>query len=402
MTLASRFRERFLIPENTIYLDGNSLGPLSRDAEAAVQRTLAEWRALAIHGWTEGTHPWLFLAERVGAGLAPLVGAAPESVIATGSITVNLHQLVSTLYSGTGKLLCERGAFPSDRYALQSHGEVVLVEPDEAALEAAFATKAIELAVLPSVLYTTGRLLDMPRLTASARENGVTLLWDLAHSIGIVPHQLDSWGCDGAFWCHYKWLSGGPGAVGGLYLNPRHHEKRPGLAGWFGSRKETLFANTLEQVPAEGAARLQIGTTHVLSLAPVEATVALVNEAGIENIRRESLWLTALLRRDAEKAGFEVVTPRLDSQRGGHIAVRHPDAAALCRALRAVGVIPDHRPPDLIRFAPNPLFNSSDDCTEAIRRLAELASATPADTHALASATPALASEREVRTGLVP
>lgn len=384
MVLSDRFRARFLLPEGMIYLDGNSLGPLSLDAEAAVLRTLAEWREGAIHGWTEGTHPWLFLAERVGAGLATLVGAEPASVIATGSITVNLHQLVATLYSGTGNLLCEQGAFPSDRYALQSHGPVALVEPEEDAIESALATGEVALAVLPSVLYTSGRLLDMPRLTASARTHGVTLLWDLAHSIGIVPHQLDTWGCDGAFWCNYKWLSGGPGAVGGIYLNPRHHEKRPGLAGWFGSRKDMLFANTPEQIPADGAARLQIGTTHVLSLAPVEAAVALVNEAGIENLRRESLALTTVLAAEAQRAGFTVVTPHADHQRGGHIALRHPEAAALCRALRQVSVVPDHRPPDLIRFAPNPLFNTVEECQEAIRLLVELAD------------TPALASEGEL------
>lgn len=362
-----------------IYLDGNSLGLLTDQAEAAVLRTLAEWRELAIHGWTEGAHPWLFLAERTGAQLARLVGAEAASVIATGSITVNLHQLLATLYDGKGKVLIDSGAFPTDRYALQSHlqlrgvsGALEAVAPDEAAVEAAFATGEFSCAVLPSVVYTTGRLLDIERLTASARAHGVVLLWDLAHSIGMVPHQLDVWGCDGAFWCGYKWLAAGPGSVGGLYLNERHHEKTPGLQGWFGSRKEALFANDDTLQPADGAARLQLGTSHVLSLAPLEATARALADYGIERLRTESLALTSLLRDEAEKAGFTVVTPRDDSQRGGHITLAHPHAAALCRALRRHEVIPDHRPPDLIRFAPNPLYTTESDCKTAISLLAQL------------------------------
>nr|WP_309692567.1 kynureninase [Armatimonas sp.] len=365
-----------------IYLDGNSLGLCTHEAEAAVLRTLAEWREWAIHGWTEGTHPWLFLAERTGAQLARLVGAGPESVVAMGSITVNLHQLLATLYEGEGKVLIEQGAFPTDRYAIQSQLQLRGLSASEALeaaaanedeIEGAFATGRFSCAVLPSVVYTTGRLLDMERLTAAAYKHKIILLWDLAHSIGIVPHQLDAWGCDGAFWCGYKWLAAGPGSVGGLYLNPRHHNKTPGMQGWFGSRKDTLFANDETLQPADGAARLQLGTSHVLSLAPLEATAKALADYGIERLRAESLALTALLRNEAENADFIIATPREDSQRGGHIAIRHPKAAALCRALRRHEVIPDHRPPDLIRFAPHPLYTSEDDCRKTIALLAALA-----------------------------
>ncbi|WP_395095281.1 kynureninase [Armatimonas sp.] len=367
-----------------IYLDGNSLGLCTHEAEAAVLRTLAEWRELAIHGWTEGTHPWLFLAERTGAQLARLIGAEARSVVAVGSITVNLHQLLATLYQKQekGKVLIEHGAFPTDRYAIQSQLRLCglsasealeAVVADEDTIEAAFATGKFSCAVLPSVVYTTGRLLDMPRLTSAAHRHGVVLLWDLAHSIGIVPHQLDAWGCDAAFWCGYKWLAAGPGSVGGLYLNPRHHDKTPGMQGWFGSRKDALFANDETLQPAEGAARLQLGTSHVLSLAPLEATAKALADYGIERLRQESLALTALLRAEAQRAGFIIATPYEDAQRGGHIAIRHPQAAALCRALRRYEVIPDHRPPDLIRFAPHPLYTSEDDCRKTIALLAALA-----------------------------
>ena len=359
-----------------IYLDGNSLGLLTDEAEQAVLRTLSEWRELAIHGWTEGTHPWLFLAERTGAQLARLIGAEPESVVAMGSITVNLHQLLATLYDGEKKILIDSGAFPTDRYAVQSHLELrglsrmlEKVTPDDALIEAAFATGEFSCAVLPSVVYTTGQLLDMHRLTESAHRHSVVLLWDLAHSIGIVPHQLDAWGCDAALWCGYKWLAAGPGSVGGLYLNPRHHQRAPGLQGWFGSRKDALFAGDDTLQPAEGAARLQLGTSHVLSLAPLEATTKALADYGIERLRAESLALTELLRTEAERAGFTVVTPQENSRRGGHIAIQHPQAAALCRALRQHQIIPDHRPPDLIRFAPHPLYTTVSDCQTAIATL---------------------------------
>ena len=326
-----------------IYLDGNSLGLCTHEAEAAVLRTLAEWRERAIHGWTEGTHPWLFLAERTGAQLARLVGAVPESVVAMGSITVNLHQLLATLYEGEGKVLIEQGAFPTDRYALQSHlmlrgmpKALETVVADEDTIEAAFATGEFSCAVLPSVVYTTGRLLDMERLTAAAHKHKVILLWDLAHSIGIVPHQLDAWGCDAAFWCGYKWLAAGPGSVGGLYLNPRHHGKTPGMQGWFGSRKEALFANDETIQPADGAARLQLGTSHVLSLAPLEATAKALADYGIERLRQESLALTALLRAEAQRAGFIIATPYEDAQRGGS-ARRIAKAGASDPAFAGVG-----------------------------------------------------------------
>ena len=234
-----RFRERFLLSPDVIYLDGNSLGPISVDAEAALLSAVESWKTRRIEGWTEGESPWLFLPENLGARLAPLIGTEPDEVVATGSTTVNLHQLLATLYDGRGNVLLDAGAFPTDRYALQSHltlrgvdpkGALVYCPPDDDALDLALKS-GVTLAVLPSVVYTSGRLLDMARLTATAQAHGVTTLWDLSHSIGAVPHCLSEIGADGAFWCSYKWLSAGPGAVGGLYLNRRHHEKAPGTGG---------------------------------------------------------------------------------------------------------------------------------------------------------------------------
>jgi kynureninase len=371
-------RERFSIPEGVIYLDGNSLGPLSWDAKNSLERAVQSWETHRIEGWTEGGEPWLFLPEKLGARLAPLVGAKPEEVVATGSTTLNLHQLLATLYDGSGPILLDENAFPTDRYAIQSHLKLRgldperflrLAPPDDDALEAALT--GVAMAVLPSVVYTSGRLLDLPRLTRAAHQSGAQILWDLSHSIGVVPHALSEIGVDGAFWCSYKWLSAGPGAVGGLYLNRKHFDLAPGIAGWFGSDKRAMFSGEHTLVPAPGAARLQTGTTHLFSLAPLAGALELFAELGIETIRARSLELTALLRKLLEEQvpEIEIVTPREDSRRGGHLALRHPRAGALSRGLRAASVIGDHRPPDLLRLAPAALFTSPEDCREAVLRL---------------------------------
>jgi kynureninase len=219
----------------------------------------------------------------------------------------------------------------------------------------------------------------MARLTAEARRHGVLIGWDCSHSIGAVPHALGDWGADFAFWCHYKYLNAGPGAVGGLYVNRRHHAASggacaaPGLAGWFGSDKARQFDLTDTLAPAGGAGALQIGTPSILGMAPLAGALELHHEAGIHRLREKSLRLTAYLRVliEARLARFNVwvATPREDERRGGHLALVHPDADRLCRALREAGVVPDFRAPDVIRLAPVPLYNRFVDCFDAVERL---------------------------------
>ena len=388
----ARFRDEFFRPEGKIYLDGNSLGLLSRRAEASLQRAIAQWQALGIDGWLDPASPWLTLPDTVAEKLAPLIGAAPDAVCVGGQTTANLHQLLATLFDPRPPqrrvIVGDALNFASDVYALRSHLELRGLDPaahlrlipsrDGRILRiddilAAF-TDDVQLAVLPAVLFTSAQLLDVATLTRKARERGIVIGWDLAHSIGAVPHALDRDGADFAFWSSYKWLNAGPGAAGGLYLNRRHFGRRPGLAGWWGVRADRRFAMSAEHEPARGAAALHIGTPHVLSLAPLAGSLELIAEAGgVEALRRQSLALTDLLieRADLELAplGFEVVTPRGPLARGGHLALAHPDAWRLCQALKAAGVVADFRAPDLIRLAPSPLYTSFADCAEAISRL---------------------------------
>lgn len=413
----ARFRAEFFLPPGKIYLDGNSLGLLSRRAESHLARVVAEWRSLGIDGWTEASPPWLTLAETVAEKIAPLLGAAPDEICLTGQTTANLHQLLATLYNVGGALRPDCGAgftpatprprlapppprrtvilgdalnFASDSYALQSHLRLRGLDPathlrhipsrdgrllrlDD--LLASFAAPDVQLAVLPSVVFTSGQLLDVATLTRKARAHGLLIGWDLSHSIGAVPHALGGDdGPDFAFWCNYKWLNAGPGAVGGLFLHRRHHARAPGLAGWWGVRADRRFAMAATHEPAAGAAALHVGTPHLLSLAPLLGSLELIAEAGgLCALRAKSLALTdyLLARIDADLAplGFTVVTPRGAPARGGHLALAHPEAWRLCQALKAAHVVPDFRAPDLIRLAPSPLCTSFTDCADAITRL---------------------------------
>lgn len=383
-------REDFYRAPGRIYLDGNSLGLLSRQAEASLLRVLNEWKTLGIAGWTEAASPWFFLAETLAEQTAPLLGAAPDAVIVANSTTVNLHQLLATLYvpeDTRPKILADALAFPSDLYALQSHlrlrgrdpaCDLVLapsrdgVTLDEGDILAAM-TDEVQMAVLPAVLYASGQLLDMAFLARAARGRGILLGLDCSHSIGAVPHELDAWDVDFAFWCSYKYLNAGPGATGGLYLNRRHFGRAPGLAGWFSSRKDRQFdmAHTLEA--AHGAGALQIGTPPILSMAPLHGALKALHAAGLPALRRKSLALTdylmALVESELAGWGFRFASPREPHRRGGHIALLHDDAVRLCKALRAAEVIPDYRPPNIIRLAPVPLYTSFLDCHEAVQRL---------------------------------
>jgi kynureninase len=388
-------RRRFYLPDGVIYLDGNSLGLLSRDAEQAVLRALEQWKQLGVRGWLEAEPPWYTFCESLAARVAPLVGAAPANVAVTGSTTMNLHQLVASLYKPAycrTRILADATNFPTDLYALAAqlrlHGrdaddELVLVHPrDGGLLEEHDLVEAMDgtvaLALFSLVQYKSGQLLDAPRVTRAARERGIVIGWDLSHSIGVVPHDLDGWDADFAIWCHYKYLNAGPGAVGGLYVNERHHDIAPALAGWWGSRKERQFAMDQRFTPASGAGAFQVSTPSILGVAALSGSLELVETLGIGAIRERSCELTsglisALDARLPRDGGFWIGTPRDPRRRGGHVALQHPTrAVGLNGALKARGVIPDFRPPDVIRLCPSPLYVEPGDVDRAVEILAEI------------------------------
>ncbi|MCT1903703.1 kynureninase [Oceanobacillus sojae] len=383
------FRNEFYLENECVYMDGNSLGLMSKRAEQSVYDLLASWKEYAIDGWTEGNQPWYYLSESLGEKMAGLVGAEKEEVVVTGSTTVNLHQLVSTFYKPEGsrtKILADSLNFPSDIYALKAQlkikgyddSHLIQVQSedghmlDEEAIIHAM-TEEVALIVLPSVLYRSGQILDMEKLTKAAHERGIKIGFDLCHSIGAIPHQLHDWNVDFAFWCTYKHLNGGPGSVAALYVNEKHFGVSPGLAGWFSSNKEKQFDMEHTLTSAEDAGAFQIGTPHVLSAAPLIGALDLFHEAGIERIRRKSLQLTAymmdLIEHELKDFNFIICNPINDNRRGGHIYLEHSEAARICKALKMKKVIPDFRKPSGIRLAPVALYNSFEDVYDCVQIL---------------------------------
>ena len=383
------YREEFYLPEKKIYMDGNSLGLLSKRAEKKLLELLNTWKTLGIDGWTEGEYPWYYMAEKLGQRMAPLVGGKKSEVIATGSTTTNLHQLVSTFYHPSGtrtKIVADELNFPSDIYALKSQIRIHGLDPDEQLIRVKSEdgltldenkiieamTEDVALIVLPSVLYRSGQVLDMKTLTQAAKERGIAIGFDLSHSIGAVTHELHDWDVDFAFWCTYKHLNGGPGSVGGLFINERHFGKEAGLAGWFGSDKTKQFDMDHTMTAAPDAGAYQIGTPHVLSLAPLLGSLEMFEELGMEKVREKSLALTGFMldciANEMSEYSFDIGNPTDDS-RGGHLLLQHTEAARICQALKAQGVVPDFRAPDGIRLAPVALYNSFEDVWQTVQIL---------------------------------
>jgi len=381
------FRQRFYLRDDQIYMDGNSLGLCSRDAEACALRVLEEWKKLGIDCWSEASEPLFLYQDHLGRLMAPLIGAEPDEVTVHASTTINIHSAIATFYAPDDrcrKILVDELNFPTDRYAIDSQVRLKGLDPQECVAvvksrdgktlqeEDIVAAMGEDVAIvfLSSVLYRSGQLLDMDCITREARKRDIIIGWDLCHSIGAIPHDFRELHADFALWCNYKYLNGGPGAAAGLYINKKHFDKTPGLAGWHGNRKETQFDMKQQFEPANYAGGWQTGTQHVLSMAPLEGSLKMFNEVGMSKIRAKSLQLTAylmyLIDHKLAKYGFTIGNPREDHRRGGHVALEHADAIRINAALKDNGVMPDFRYPDVIRLAPIALYTSYSDVFEAV------------------------------------
>lgn len=389
----ARFAERFYKQPGTIYLDGNSLGLLSRDAEASLLNAIEQWKSLGIDGWLSADPPWYYMGEELGARSANLVGAQPDEVVAAGSTTVNLHALVSTFFQPDGsrkRIIAGDLDFPSDIYALQAQIRLKGGDPETDLIKVrsrdgrtmaeddiiAAIDDTVALVLLPSVLYRSGQLLDMERITHLAHEHGALVGWDCCHSAGVIPHSFNDWNVDFAFWCNYKYLNAGPGSVASLYVNRQLFDKLPALPGWWGSNKDRQFDMEHQFEPAGSAGAWQIGTVSVISAAPLIGSLAITNEAGIQQIREKSLKLTRYLIDLVLESGlasspynYSIGSPLEDKRRGGHVAIEHEHGARIARALKKRGVIPDFRPPNVVRLAPVPLYTSFSDVWHAVQHL---------------------------------
>lgn len=390
-----RYRKRFYIPEKTIYMDGNSLGLLSADAEASLQRVLSEWRLLGIKGWLEAQRPWFWFAEDIGNKTAAIVGADVDELVLTGGTTVNIHALLSTFYqpvAGRSKILADELNFPSDLYAMKGQIRLRGLDPEKELLltkskdgrtldEKAIVdmmSDEVALVYLPSVIYTSGQLLDMAYLTSEAHKRGIEIGFDCSHSAGAVPHQFSEWGVDFATFCGYKYLNGGPGSPAFLYVNKKHFNREPLLAGWFGCNKEKQFDMSHEFEHAYSAGGWQISSPGIIGSATMEGSLRLFHKAGIEAIRKKSLALTSYFIDLVNSMltdppyNFSIITPTEPDRRGGHVALAHKDAWPITLALKANDIIPDFRAPDIIRFAPVALYNRFSEVLEVINTLKKI------------------------------
>lgn len=385
------FRERFHVPPHgdgeCVYLCGNSLGLQPKSAARYLDEELEAWRRFGVEGHFRGRRPWKDYHEQFAAPLAALTGAREHEVVCMNGLTVNLHLLMVSFYRPTKsryKLLIERSAFPSDRYAAVSQVLFHGLEPADALVEvgrregethlrdediaAAIrdAGDSLALVLLPGVQYLSGEVLDIVGLTAAAHAVGARAGWDLAHAIGNLPLSLHEAGADFAAWCSYKYLNGGPGAVAGAFVHERHASDAslPRFAGWWGHDKAVRFRMEPDFKPISGSEGWQLSNPPVLGMAALLASLEVFMEAGMARLRDKSLALTALLeqRLDETLAGaVEILTPRTPARRGCQLSLRLREGAAAGREvharLSAAGMICDWREPDVIRVAPVPLYN---------------------------------------------
>ncbi|MBC7983752.1 MAG: kynureninase [Candidatus Obscuribacterales bacterium] len=400
----AKYRERFHLPRDSAgqllrYFCGHSLGLQPRHARDYVLEEMDAWQRLGVEGHFAGERPWFLYHERLTPGLALLAGAQPSEVVAMNSLTVNLHLMLASFFRPTisrYKILIERSAFPSDRYAvvsqLQWHGldiQNALIEigprPGEDTLrqediEDALARDGAQIAVvlLPGVQYLTGQCLDMAKITHTAQRHGCVVGFDLAHAIGNVSLALHDWNVDFAVWCSYKYLNGGPGAIGGCFVHDRHTrmDDLPRLAGWWGHDKYSRFAMPEQFKPIVGAEGWQISNPSILSAAPLVAALEIFVEADVAPLRTKSVQLTSLvahLVRDRLRERVTIVTPLEQQSRGAQLSLRlHTDprhAKSVHARLVAAGFICDWREPDILRIAPVPLYNTHQEVWQLVDTL---------------------------------
>lgn len=385
------FRDQFYIPKHKdghecIYFCGNSLGLQAKGVRAAIEIELEDWARLGVGAHFNARIPWMPYHELVREPLAELVGAQAPEVVAMSSLTVNLHLMLVSFYRPTptrNKILIEKHAFPSDRYAVESQIRFHGFEPETCLLELAPRVgldclsseqitqfieaqgESIALILFPGVQYYTGQVLDLAAITRAGQAAGCRVGFDLAHSVGNVPLDLHAVGCDFAVWCSYKYLNAGPGAVAGCFIHQRHHgAELPRLNGWWGHHPQTRFLMGPEFAPSRGADAWQLSNPPILALAPLRVSLEIFQAAGMQRLRQKSLKLTGFLLQliQEQLSGWvRSITPSTKEQRGCQLSLvveKKPESARdVFSALSERGVVADWRAPNVIRVAPVPLYN---------------------------------------------
>jgi kynureninase len=371
------YRKQFALPAGVIYLDGNSLGALPLSTAARLGEVIRrEWGEGLVRSWNSAD--WFTMPRRVGAMIAPLIGAGADEVIACDSTSVNLFKLIAAALAmrpGRKVVLSEPGNFPTDLHLIhgleaQGLAERRLVPAEE--LEGAL-DHSVAVLLLTHVHYKTGAMHDMVRLTRATHDAGALVLWDLSHSAGAVPVDLNGCEADLAVGCGYKYFNGGPGAPAFAFVARRHQAalQQP-LTGWVGHAAPFAFRD--DYTPAPGIERVLTGTPPILGLAALEEGVRLIAEIGVERLSAKSQALSQFLRAAVAESAPDLpcVSPEDPAPRGSQLSYRHPEAYALAQALIARGVIPDFRDPDILRLGLAPAYLRFEDCWNAAQSLGEV------------------------------
>jgi kynureninase len=399
----ARFRGRFALP-TPVYLCGHSLGPQPDTGREAVMRHLDKWAEEGVEGHFQGFEPWSTVEDTAIEAGCELVGAELGEIVLMNSLTVNLHLMLMAFYDphvndGRVEVIIEEKAFPSDDYALQTHldargvdssksivrlrpraGEQLLREDD---IYREITTRAqkntLALVLLPGVQFYTGQVLPISEISSLCQKLGVAVGFDLAHAIGNIPLDLHAWGLDFAVWCTYKYLNGGPGAIGGAFMHAKHRHRKSlrRLGGWWGHDRDSRFKMDSKFIPQPGVYGFQISNPPVLALAPVAASLQIFREAGgIHALRSKSIVLTAFLERmllQKLRDEIEIITPSQPEKRGCQLSIRlrnkYLRAKTVQESLRAAGIQVDFREPDVLRVAPIPLYNSFTDVDKFVTAL---------------------------------
>ncbi len=389
----SHFRSRFHFPEakdgiEPIYFTGNSLGLMPKTAREYVDQELDDWARLAVDGHLDARHPWLPYHEFLTEQMASVIGAKPIETVVMNSLTVNLHLLMVSFYRPTAeryRVVIEKGAFPSDQYAVESqirfHGydpATALIELNPREGESTLRTddivetikhegSSIALVMIGGVNYYTGQAFDMKTIADAGHKAGAMVGFDLAHAAGNLELKMHDWDVDFACWCSYKYLNAGPGAVAGAFAHERHSTSfdLPRFAGWWGHNKETRFLMGPDFNPLAGAEGWQISNPPILQMAALRASLEIFDEAGMSALKEKSKKLTGHLESLIDDLGDErisIVTPSDPDQRGCQLSIRVKGGdKSLHERLTSKGVFADWREPDVIRVAPVPLYNSFGD-----------------------------------------
>ena len=374
-------KSQFYIPEGIIYLDGNSLGPLTKKAQDRIQHTLNnEWGEMLVTGWNKAG--WMDQPNKVGDRIARLIGAAPKTVTVGDTLSIKVFQALASAINfqkNRKVLLTDASNFPSDIYAaqglinmLKADHEVKIVNTDNLVENINENVAAI---FFTEVDYRTGRRYDAKKIVKTAKQNGALVILDLAHSAGAIDTNLTELDVDFAVGCTYKYLNGGPGSPAFIYVNPNLiNSLEPCLSGWLGH--ENPFDFSLQYNPASGIDRMRVGTPPVIALAALEASLDIWETVNIKDVRETSIQLTDQFIKGVEQKCpmLQLITPRIPENRGSQVSFSFKHGYAVMQACIERGVIGDFRAPDVMRFGFTPLFVDSQDVERASEILAEIMS----------------------------